>query len=202
LRLLAKQADHRFQSAGEFCTALESLGEDGQPRPASASLSASRLVNYDELATTTEDLPAVRMPEVSFTDEDRRQEIDELRASMGLHIEEPALDSQEEAQMSALAIDLGAFQSSTSDTNPQSKSERHALPISPAGPKFRLSSRPVEERQYVPPLAAPSVRASGQSRTTMEVLARRPSVLWEIIRAAVVLALFIAATVVAVKFIK
>jgi len=202
LRLLAKQADHRFQSAGEFCTALESLGEDGQPRPASASLSASRLVNYDELATTTEDLPAVRMPEVSFTDEDRRQEIDELRASMGLHIEEPALDSQEEAQMSALAIDLGAFQSSTSDTNPQPKSERHSLPISPTGPKFRLSSRPVEERQYVPPLAAPSVRASGQSRTTMEGPARKPSVLWKIIRAAVVLALFVAATVAAVRFIK
>ena len=43
------------------------------------------------------------MPEVAFTDEDRRQEIEELRASLGLHIEEPASDSQEEQQqMSAL----------------------------------------------------------------------------------------------------
>jgi hypothetical protein len=36
----------------------------------------------------------------------------------------------------------------------------------------------------------------------MEGPARKPSVLWKIIRAAVVLALFVAATVAAVRFIK
>jgi serine/threonine protein kinase len=202
LRLLAKQADHRFQTAGEFCAALENLGEDGQPRPAAVSLPANRPAYYDELATTTEDLPTVRMPEVAFTDEDRRKEIEELRASLGLHIEEPASDSQEEAQMSALAIDLGSSQSSMADTNAQPRSERHSLPFSPAGQNRRFSSRPVEERQYVPPLAAPSVRSSGKARTSMEVPVRRPLLPLKIIRAVIVLALLIAATVVAVKFIK
>jgi hypothetical protein len=142
------------------------------------------------------------MPEVAFTDEDRRQEIEELRASLGLRIEEPASDSQEEQQMSALVINLDSSHSSTSHADTQPRSERHSLPLSSAGPKLRRSSRPVEERQYVPPLAAPSSRGSGQAKTPTEVPVRRVAFFSKIVRAAIVLALLIAATVVAVKFVK
>jgi serine/threonine protein kinase len=219
LRLLAKKAEDRFQTAADFCTALEELGNNGQPRqPALALLPADavtvgalmpvltqgvhRLANYNEFATTTEDLPAVQLPEVAFSEEDRRQEIEELRASLGLHIEEPASDSQEEAQMSALVIDLGSSQPDATDCMGPPRTHEHSLPLLRGGPNVRRSLRPVEERHYVPPLAAPSVRGGGSLRTPMEVAIRTPSSVWKIIRGVIVLALLTAATVVAVKFIK
>ena len=218
LRLLAKKAEHRIQTAADFCTALDELGDDGQPkRPASlsstdsarhATLSPSPVraspkpVHYDELATTTEDLPAVQLPEVAFSEEDRRQEIEELRSSLGLPIEEPASDSQEEEQMSALVIDLGSSHASPADCKNPPRTHEHSLPLLRAGHKVRRVTRPIQERQYVPPLSAPSPRGGGPARATTDVAIRPPSRAWMIVRAALVAALLIAATVVAVKFIK
>lgn len=218
LRLLAKKAEHRIQTAADFCTALDDLDDDGQlKRPASlpstdsarhATLPPSPVrashkpVNYDELATTTEDLPAVQLPEVAFSEEDRRKEIEELRASLGLHIEEPASDSQEEEQMSALVIDLGTSHAPTADCKTPPRTHSHSLPLLRNGTAVRRSARPVEERKYVPRLAAPSLRATGPARTTTEVGMRAPSQIWRIIRGVMVVALLVAATVVAVKFIK
>jgi len=219
LRLLAKKAEHRIQTAADFCTALESLGADGQPKVVPGSLPTSdsarhrtslpaaihvshKPANYDELATTTEDLPAVQLPEVAFSEEDRRQEIEELRASLGLHIEEPASDSQEEEQMSALVIDLGTSHAPPPDCKTPPRTHSHSLPLLRDGTAVRRSARPVEERKYVPRLAAPSLRASGPARTTTEVGMRAPSQVWKIVRGVLVVVLLVAATVVAVKFIK
>lgn len=219
LRLLAKKADHRLQTAADFCTALEELGDDGQPKQPAASLPPAdavtvgnstpmlkqgvhKLANYDELATTTQDLPAVHLPEVAFTEEDRRREIEELRASLGLHIEEPALDGQADEQMSALVIDLGSSQPDATDCKGLPRTHEHSLPLLRGGPNVRRSSRPVEERHYVPPLAAPSVRGGGRTRTSMEVAIRTPSSVWKVVGGVIVLALLTAATVVAVRFVK
>ena len=223
LRLLAKKAEQRIQTAADFCAALENLGEkfedDGQPKPPAASLPPADAVmagtaspvfsqvphkpaNYDELATTTQDLPIVQLPEAAFTDEDRRQEIEDLRARLGLHIEEPASDNQEEEQMSALVIDLGAPQSAPADCTGPPRTHKHSLPLLRVGPNVRRSSRPVEERNYVPPLAAPSVRGGGPARHNSEVNIRMPSPAWKIVRGVIILVLLIAATVAAVKFVK
>jgi serine/threonine protein kinase len=215
LRLLAKKAEHRFQTAADFCAALENLGVDGQPKhpavPAPQMDSARRGTSpalpirpakYDELATTTQDLPIVQLPEGAFSEEDRRQEIEELRSRLGLHIEEPASDSQEEEQMSALVIDLGSSHLSPDDCKGPPRTHEHSLPLLRTGPKVRHSARPVEERQYVPPLAAPSSRGGGQAKATTDVVRRAPLRAWNIVRGALVLVLLIAATVVAVKFVR
>ncbi|HEX7500937.1 MAG TPA: serine/threonine-protein kinase [Polyangia bacterium] len=206
LRLLAKKAAQRIQTAADFCTALDDLDDDGQPKHSasdSARLAAShKPVNYDELTTTTEDLPAVQLPEVAFSEEDRRQEIEELRSSLGLHIEEPASDSQEEKQMSALVIDLGSSHASLADCKNPPRTHEHSLPLLRAGPKVGRVTRPIQERQYVPPLSAPSPRGGGPARATTDIASRPPSHAWTIVRAALVAVLLIAATVVAVKFIK
>jgi serine/threonine protein kinase len=217
LRLLAKKAEHRIQTAADFCVVLESLGVDGQPKqqavPAVPADSvrhetllpvrvSSKLANYDELATTTEDLPAVQLPDVAFSEEDRRKEIEDLRAGLGLHIEEPASDSREEAQMSALVIDLGSSRTSPADCKGPPRTHEHSLPLLRTGPKVRHAARPVEERQYVPPLAAPSSRGSAVAKARADVVVQAPSRGWKIVRGALVLALLIAATVVAVKFVK
>jgi hypothetical protein len=149
-----------------------------------------------------QDLPAVQLPEVAFSEEDRRQEIEELRSRLGLRIEEPASDSHEEAQMSALVIDLGSSHASPLDCKNPPRTHEHSLQLLRSGPKVRHASRPVEERQYVPPLSAPSPRGSAPAKATMEGVAKAPARAWNIVRAAVVLVLLIAATVVAVKFVK
>ena len=221
LRLLAKKAEQRIQSAADFCTALESLGQNlgygSQPKQPAVSLPPAAAVkggasppgpaphkpaNYNELATTAQDLPIVQLPEVAFSEEDRRQEIEQLRSILGLHIEEPASDSQEEEQMSALVIDLGSSRPAPNDCKGPPRMHEHSLPLLPGGPKVRRSSRPVEERTYVPPLAAPSARGGGPAPNNSEVNIRMPSRTWKIIRGVIVLALLIAATVAAVKFIK
>jgi hypothetical protein len=152
---------------------------------------------------STEELtPGVQLPEVAFTEEDRRKEIEELRASLGLHIEEPAADSQEGEQMSALVIDLGPSRASPKVREGTPGPRGHALPLVPAGPRVRRPSRPIEERKHVPPLAAPLSRVGGQARTTTEPPPPAPLRVWRIVRGVLVLAILVAATIAAVRFIK
>jgi serine/threonine protein kinase len=178
--------------------------DSGRPAKVNAvhAVKAQKPAAYDEMATTTEDLHPVQLPETAFTEEDRRKEIEELRASLGLHIEEPATDSQEEEQMSALVINLGASRSSLGDSKTQPKNDRRSMTPLGTGPKLRHTTRPIEERKYVPPLAAPLSRSGGMMRTTMEASMYRPSRVGKIIRAVLVVALLIAATVIAIKFVK
>jgi serine/threonine protein kinase len=243
LRLLAKSADNRYQTAADFCAALDNLNEAGQPRRGSIPVPVvdtpsgllrpiertitnvrarpeglSREVAtrgrpvlpsgptlpkpavYDELATTAEDLHPVQLPEVAFSEEDRRKEIENLRASLGLHIEEPATDSQEEEQMSALVINLGPSTSARPDAKSAPRAEQRPIALPPAGSKIRPSTRPIEERSHVPPLAAPTTRGTGQARTTGDraALARRNRTLGIVVAAVV----FVVAAALAWRLIK
>jgi serine/threonine-protein kinase len=216
LRLLAKQPAQRLQNAADFCAALEDLpdaaprrqqtaqAEGGLPRGSHAVRipSPRHVAAYDELATTTEDLPVLQLPESPLTEEDRRQEIEDLRSTLGLHIEEPASDSQEQAQMSALVINLDRPQGARSAGHEDAQSQGHSLPLLPTKPTLRRSSRPIEERNYVPPLAAPLGRAAASQRQNPESPATVAGRTLRILRVAVVVALLAAATVVAVLFVK
>jgi serine/threonine protein kinase len=159
LRLLAKQPEHRYQSASEFCAALENLTEDGHAKRTPEPMRLGE--HYDELASTLEEMPAMPSSDLVSTPEDRRQEIDDLRASLGLHIEEPASSGDSSAQMSALVINLGPSRGAMpNEHRPAQVGDSHSMPLPPAALKNRYSSRVIEERKYVPPLAAPTARTS------------------------------------------
>lgn len=163
----------------------------------------ARLPMPEEMVKTTKDLEVVRLPEVAFAaDEDRRQEIEELRASLGLHIDEPASDSQAGAQMSALAIDLAP--TGARDGGERHKSARIPTIPSSAALKVRPGMRPVEERnRQLKPPALPSGRADGRGPGGEERMAppeaqRRGRLLPMV----VLVALLVAAAVAAVLFVK
>jgi serine/threonine-protein kinase len=219
LRLLAKQPGQRLQNAAEFCAALEGLPEalSGKSQPAApvgvgvalprgshaVRLQASRHPGpCDELASTMEDLPVVQLPEAPFTEDDRRQEIEDLRSTLGLHIEEPASGNQEKEQMSALVINLDGPESAGFAGKANVQGEGHSLPLFPSAPRLRRSSRPIEERNYVPPLAAPVGRPAAPQRHTTDVPVRVPGRRSTMVRVALVVALLVAATVVAIIFVK
>jgi serine/threonine protein kinase len=158
--------------------------------------------DHDEVVATAEEPPRAYVPEAILTEEDRRKEIEELRASLGLHIEEPASTDRSDTQMSALVIDLGHTGMRSADPRSQVQSERHSLPLPRprSGPHY--TSRLIEERTYVPPLAAPSSRVGGGPPHLVEETAYPSSHKWKILRVVIVLALLAAATVVAITFIK
>jgi eukaryotic-like serine/threonine-protein kinase len=209
LRLLAKQPEHRMQTAGEVCKALENLNEAGQLRHTPEPMRLSQ--GYDELAATAEELPAVGATDLVSTPEDRRQELDDLRASLGLHIEEPASVDDSQAQMSALVINLGPARGALPEARTH-KAESHRIPLSHPGPKVaRTLSRPIEERTYVPPLAAPTrppharaAEAGAHARASMVEPSGHAGFMSKgnLVRVALIVALLVAATVVAVVFIK
>lgn len=160
-----------------------------------------RLALPEELVTTTKDMPVVQMPEVAFTeDEDRRKEIEDLRSTLGLHIAEPASDSQEQVQMSALAIDLAPGEEAR-DGRERHKSVRGAAVASSPAPKVRQGMRPVEERnRHLQPPSAQMARASGRSvgGEAQAPASRRGTLL----RVVLVVALLLAATVAALWFVR
>lgn len=122
----------------------------------------------EELTSTIKDMPIAQLPEVAFSEADRRQEIEELRSSLGLHIDEPASDSQEQMQMSALAIDLAPPRPREPEQVERTKSGRIALP------KLRPGMRPVEERsrQLAPPPPGRSGPGEPRSQPASGKLAR------------------------------
>jgi hypothetical protein len=225
LRLLAKQPEHRFATAAALCAALEQLNEDGHPKGPPAAIHSSE--PYDELATTLEDLPALTPAPVVTTEEERRRELEELRAHLGLHIETPAAADQANEQMSALVIDLGPARGPTGEGKPAQKPATHSLPLPAAAGKPR-QVRHIEERKHLPPLAplaAPvarpvptrpaelasrgaeppplrpvSARIAEPAPRGAEVSLRPRPTAGRIVRIAVIVALLVAATVVAIAF--
>jgi serine/threonine protein kinase len=159
-----------------------------------------RLPMPDELVKTTKDLDVVRLPEVAFVDDaDRRQEIEELRSSLGLHIDEPASDSQQGAQMSVLAIDLAP--NGSREGVDRHKSAR--IPSSPQVPalKVRPGGRPVEERNrhlHPPPLPNARTEARGPAGEAQQPTHPRG----KLTPIVVVVALLVAAAIAAVLLVK
>lgn len=133
-----------------------------------------------DVAATFRDLPAISDIEMPVVD--RFQEIDDLRASLGLQIEEPASN---ESQVSALVINLEA--------NKPSPSGGGATPA-PVTARPVLVNRPIEERQHLPQLAAPR-RASDSS--ALPKLTSHRSLL---VRGGLIAVVLIAAAVIAVWF--
>ena len=147
---------------------------------------------------------------VISTPEERQREIDELRAHLGLRIEEPASAGEAQGQMSALVINLGLSQGAAGDGKAAHKAEGHSLAMPAAVARIRLSSRPIEERKYVPPLAAPGARPPyprpGESPVHGSASIPEPPVrprvpLAKMARIVLVVALLLAATVVAIVFV-
>jgi serine/threonine protein kinase len=210
LRLLAKQPENRFQTAAEVARALDNLTESGHVKHTPEPMRVGEA--HDELAATIEELPALPTTEVVIsTPEDRQREIDDLRANLGLRIEEPAAAGEAQGQMSALVINLGLSQGAAGDGKASHKGEGHSLAMPAAVARIRLSSRPIEERKYVPPLAAPGARPPyprpGESpvhgsASIPEPPARPRVPLAKIARIVVVVALLLAATVVAILFVR
>ena len=198
LRLLAKQPEHRIQTAADFCIALEDLSEDGRAKSTPQPFRVGGA--YDDISSTIEDLPAIPAFEVVSTEEDRRREIEELRANLGLHIEEPAAVGESDAQMSALVINLGPARVAAIDQKSSHRGESHSLQLPVKGAKHRYSSRPIEERKHVPRLAAPITRG-GQPQPA-DPPARPRAGVGRILRVVLVVALLAAAIVVAIKFVK
>ena len=103
--------------------------------------------------------------------------------------------------MSALVINLGP---AATTPGPVHKAVNHSLPLS-AAMKHRYVSRSIEERKYVPPLAAPVTRAAPprpEVPTAAPAPAPRRKIMVKIVRVVLVVALVVAATIVAIKFIK
>jgi serine/threonine protein kinase len=155
----------------------------------------------EDLVNTRREIPVFAMPEVAFGDEDRRRqqeerriEIEELRSSLGLHIDEPASDSQEEEQMSALAIDLAPLGKREGEASERHKSGRIPVAPSPAL-KVRHGMRPVEERNpHLAPLSLPTGRSGERGQVTDSQLVARPGRVWRVV---LVVVLLVAATVAA-----
>lgn len=159
----------------------------------------ARLPMPEELLKTSKDLEVFRLPEVAFADDkDRRQEIEDLRASLGLHIDEPASGTQEGAQMSVLAIDLAP--AGTREGSDRHKSAR--IPPIPGASslKVRPGGRPVEERnRHLQPLATSAARTDGRGPVGEE---QTPRGRGKIVPIVVVVALLVAAAVAAILLVK
>jgi serine/threonine-protein kinase len=154
--------------------------------------SPARLALPEELVATQRDIPVAEVPEVIFSDadrrreaEERRSEINELRASLGLHIEEPASQSQEVEQVSALAIDLAPSGRRDGENGEPQKTGRISVP--------RVRQGPIEERNpQLDPLSGRSVRGGGRFSVAESQPAARPGRAW---RLALVVVLLVAAAI-------
>jgi len=210
LRLLAKSPENRYQTAGDVCRVLEGLSESGHPRHTPEPVRTGD--SGEDLAATAEELPAMPTTEVVIsTPEERRRELDDLRANLGLRIDEPAAAGEDQGQMSALVINLGPAQAAAGDAKAAAhKPEAHSLAMPAAIARIRLSSRPIEERTYVRPLAAPNPRPVqprpaevAPHATSVDKRPERPRrSVGRILRIALVVALLAAATVVAIVFVR
>jgi hypothetical protein len=109
-----------------------------------------------------------------------------LRAALGLHVEEPASKVDDPFQVSALVVNLdtGKIDVETPDSTTGVKAGPPAGTSQASAPRVRLA-RPVEERQYVPRLAAPTRRPSKTS-SGQPNLARAPSRFFRVVRGVVV----------------
>jgi serine/threonine protein kinase len=147
----------------------------------------------EDLATTQKDVPAFDSSDERRRSAERSQEVEGLRAALGLHIEEPASKVNDPFQVSALVVNLetGDVDAEKLDSVTGGKAGLPAGKSQSGVPRVRLS-RPVEERQYVPRLTAPTRRTGNPSKGQPN-LARAPSRFLRVVRVVVALVLLGAA---------
>jgi len=144
--------------------------------PAGDAAKPGDVAAADELASTFKEVPAIEASGEHETRAERSQEVEGLRAVLGLHIEEPVFDAADPAQVSALVVNLERG-GSGGDTPGSTRGASAGPPsgAAPAAPPIvRRLSRPVEERPHVPRLTAPTRRPSKMSGGQPS-LARIPS---------------------------
>jgi hypothetical protein len=154
----------------------------------------------EDLSSTLRDVPIIELPEQRQRSAERLQEVEGLRAALGLRIDEPGDDP---GQASALVVNLEAGASETEA--PASATGNKAGANSGQGQestvRVRRLARPVEERQYVPRLAAPTRRPGKPSSVPLN-LARAPSRFRRVARAVAVALLFLGAVAAAYWFLR
>ncbi len=138
----------------------------------------------EDLASTFKEVPAIESSDERRKSGERSHEVEGLRVALGLHVAEPAFEVNDPCQVSALVVDLDTGKIDVD--MPDSATEAKPGPpdgTSQAGtPKVRRLARPVEERQYVPRLAAPR---PGKTLSVPPNLARAPSRLRSVARVVV-----------------
>lgn len=154
-------------------------------------------VDLAELARTSTDLAAIMVPDEGMSAEEEQRGIDQLRKEWGVKIETPIRDpgSMDEAQISALEISLDI--PSKARVNEDLLKTTKDLRFGPI-----VANRPIEERTYVPPLAAPIARTASPSQHTPRNLPSVPSKYGMVIRGVVFVLLLTAATVAAFIFVR
>ena len=151
---------------------------------------APRIQDYppvpEDLYSTLKEFPAVEASGERRRSAEQSQEVEGLRAALGLHVEEPASKVDDPFQVSALVVNLdtGKIDVETPDSTTGVKAGPPAGTSQASAPRVRLA-RPVEERQYVPRLAAPTRRPSKTS-SGQPNLARAPSRFFRVVRGVVV----------------
>jgi hypothetical protein len=106
---------------------------------------------------------------------ERSQEVAGLRAALGLRIEEPAFEN-DPFQVSALVVNLERGERETNPPGPAigPKAGPDDGVLQEGAPQVRRLAHPIEERQYVPRLSAPS-RRSRKTSSEAPNMARAPS---------------------------
>ncbi len=172
MKMLSKRPEDRFQTAGEFWKALSVLAATGKLTPAGGSrrLPTASLLSapagaeagskpissldiepagFDDDSTGhSESSTAVEVPRPGATprliEAPRPDEVDDLRSALGLTIMEPAFESPDPTQVSALNISLHSLQ----QQQQAGGGDLAAL----------LKAGPIRERRHLPTLSPPVPR--------------------------------------------
>jgi serine/threonine protein kinase len=169
-----------LDAAAELPLARAARKAEASVPPVTVPMAPSPQEPHHDVAATFRDLPAIS--DIDLPAVDRFQEIDDLRASLGLQIEQPASD---ESQASSLVINL--------ESNKPSPSGGGVM-TAPVTARPVLVNRPIEERQHLPQLAAP--RRATDSTSSPKLPSHRS----RLVRGGLVAILLIAAAVIAVWF--
>jgi serine/threonine protein kinase len=130
----------------------------------------------EDLATTMRDFPAFTSSDEGRRSAERSEEVAGLRAALGLHIEQPAFEVNDPFQVSALVVNLerGETDADTSGPASEGKAGPRDGMLQDGTPRVRRLAHPIEERQFVPRLAAPTRRTS-RANPVQPNLARAPA---------------------------
>jgi serine/threonine-protein kinase len=130
----------------------------------------------EDTSSTLREIPIIELPDERSKSSERSQEVEGLRAALGLHIEEPAFEVNDPFQVSALVVKIETGQGDAGRPDFASGSKAGAPRATPGtgSPAIRRLAHPVEERQFVPRLAAPT-RRPGKPSSVQPNLARTPS---------------------------